>query len=244
LLQSLVQLARLAYIPERVRDASRARKRLAELAKEAGTVPTDLSGLFGVTPYLLAHAPQPAQSPVPPPKGFPLVKWPLVDGLYSVADFPSVSNSDLVPDVLRTYPYTHRPLVDFVIGAPQLAFWHPTFSRAGMQRALAGILPNAILSRASKGNPRPAMARLAHDGLDDLSQTGLPPEPAADWQLVKRGYVRHEAVERAVHRLNEAHSMSDFLSCCVLLEAWLRSTALHVRTVTETLRLKTGTANR
>jgi hypothetical protein len=248
LLGSLLRLASLAYLPDRYQDARRERRSFVKRAKEANLRPDDLAGVYGVTTSLLARAPERYLLSSPSLADFPIVKRPLVRGLYLGADHPSICNSDLVPDILRTSPYSHRPLIEFVIGAPQLAFWGPTFPRVGMQRALAGIIPASILSRASKGDPRVALARIKRADMDDFAARGVPSEPAAEWQLVKRGYIEVSSLERSLQILaDRQHSVSDLLNRCVPLEAWLRS--LDVRAVgrgtgPSTVHLKTGTTDR
>jgi asparagine synthase (glutamine-hydrolysing) len=211
------------YAP-RYAEAAAKRRLLAQRAKDAGASPRSEAELFGVTPDLLACAPR-RESLCPSLfTGFSRVKRPLIQGLYALMDHGATSCSDLAPELWRTFPYTHRPLVEFAIGAPQLALWQPTFSRAGMRQALAGVLPPEILARASKGDPRTVSKRTELASVEDFIDSGIPREPVEQWQVVKRGYVQSHALTRALGKLQGGDSTpNDLLLSSVLIEAWLRT---------------------
>jgi|SRR5271157_3528508 len=54
--------------------------------------------------------------------------------------------------VLYSHPFTHRPLVEFMLAIPSAVMCRPGEPRRLMRRALRGIVPGAILRRGSKGN--------------------------------------------------------------------------------------------
>lgn len=64
-------------------------------------------------------------------------------------------------DVLYTYPFAHRPLVDFMLAIPGEELSAPGATRALMRRAFCGLVPARILQRQSKGYYPPAAFRAA-----------------------------------------------------------------------------------
>lgn len=63
--------------------------------------------------------------------------------------------------VVYTYPFSHRPLVEFVLAIPGDQLSAPGTMRALMRRAFADLLPPRILNRQSKGYYPPAAFRAA-----------------------------------------------------------------------------------
>jgi hypothetical protein len=176
-----------------------------------------------VTPALLARAPA-LSFDYPDVSDFPVAKRVLIGALYQFTDHQATSNSDAFPGVWKTFPFTHRPLVELMIGVPQLAFWDVAISRAGMKRALADVLPPELLARGSKGDPRVASSRHRLAIAEEYARTSLPPEPPQEWQLVKDGYLRLDALVNALNSVSERLPPSRFLRQSVNLEAWLRRT--------------------
>jgi len=58
-----------------------------------------------------------------------------------------------------TYPFTHRPLVEFLQAIPATQWVRPGETRSLMRRALAGYLPPQIAKRKGKGTPSEATLR-------------------------------------------------------------------------------------
>ncbi len=54
--------------------------------------------------------------------------------------------------VLYSHPFTHRPLVEFMLRIPPAVVCRPGEPRRLLRRALRGIVPDAILRRGTKGN--------------------------------------------------------------------------------------------
>lgn len=212
----LRRLAR-SYLPAAGRERRRQRLALANRAKERRVSVRDVAKIFGVPSALLART-VPLAPPAPPPSGFPHVKQSLVTLLYRCADHGALSNSDLLPDVRRTYPYAHRPLVEFILATPQLAFWDPLIYRFGMRTALQDVLPPEILSRTSKGNPTAVGARSVQPLLEELKGS------VSHWQLVQRGYVDERALTQALAKSWQGSPAdTGFVTHCATLEAWLSS---------------------
>jgi asparagine synthase (glutamine-hydrolysing) len=180
----------------------------------------DQAAQFGLTRecFALASAERPEY---PSALEFPIVKRGMVETFYSVADSGALSNSDLAPGILRTYPYSHRPLVTFMLGVPQLAFWDPEFSRAGMRRAMTGILAPDILTRSSKCRPEPALHRWQREWRETFNPAAL--GAINQWRIVGHNYVLSSSIERAIAELALGKGPSHFLVTSLYLEAWLRS---------------------
>lgn len=116
-----------------------------------------------------------------------------------------------------TYPFAHRPLVEFLQAIPLDQLMRPGENRVVMRRMLAGILPDEIATRRTKGNPGEAIFRaIARESgrlcsVFDASRLGA------------RGYIDKgpllAALDRARHGY-ETHSA--FLVQTISLEFWLR----------------------
>lgn len=95
-------------------------------------------------------------------------KHDVLQGICRVALRRSANSWTPSPTVHYTYPYTHRPLVEFVLAIPNHIVVAPGERRRLMRRALAGILPPAIRSRFSKGYAGPYLMRSFRSTAEDL----------------------------------------------------------------------------
>jgi len=116
-----------------------------------------------------------------------------------------------------TYPYAHRPLVEFLQAIPLEQLLRPGENRFLMRRMMVGILPDEIAKRRTKGNPREAIFRAIARESDRLRSV------FENARVCARGYVDKEplltALDRAKHGF-ESHSA--FLVQTITLEFWLR----------------------
>ena len=116
-----------------------------------------------------------------------------------------------------SYPYAHRPLVEFLQAIPLDQLMRPGENRVLMRRMLAGILPDEIARRRTKGNPREAIFRAI------ARESGRLRSVFQHSRLCARGYIDKEpllaALDRAKHGY-ETHSA--FLVQTISLEFWLR----------------------
>jgi asparagine synthase (glutamine-hydrolysing) len=116
-----------------------------------------------------------------------------------------------------TYPYAHRPLVEFLQAIPLDQLMRPGENRVLMRCMLGGILPDEIAKRRTKGNPREAIFRAI------ARESGRLRSVFHDSRLCARGYIDKEpllaALDRAKHGY-ETHSA--FLVQTISLEFWLR----------------------
>ncbi len=114
-----------------------------------------------------------------------------------------------------TYPFSHRPLVSFVLSLPSSIMWRPEHPRAFACAALRDVLPEEVIRRRTKGYAPPAIIRnLTPCVTENVAKIG-------DWQLVSRGYGEpstiaqifkafldgSQATEALVRRLIDAESL-------------------------------------
>jgi hypothetical protein len=217
----LMRAALMTYLP-RLHSAFEARRNKARRARELG-ISADRVTDRGVTAALLRQVPRKEDHRYPSVSAFPVAKRGFVTGLYRMTDHPASSNLDYLPEIWRTFPFTHRSLVEFVMAVPQLALWDPLATRAGMKRALSAILPPDVIRRTSKGEPTTVHARIAITRAEQRIGA-MPGELPAAWHLVTRGYLRADALQGDLELLASGKPRSEsFLHACLQLEAWLRT---------------------
>lgn len=125
------------------------------------------------------------------------------------------------PDVVYTYPFAHRPLVEFVLGIPGEQLSAPGVTRALMRRAFADLLPPRILNRQSKGYYPPAAFRAARRHaacIVDVRQL----------EVVQRGWIDPERLRRSLRSFTEGGGETGGDIHLVLrLERWLQARHDH-----------------
>ena len=116
-----------------------------------------------------------------------------------------------------TYPFAHRPLVEFLQSIPLDQLMRPGENRVVMRRMLAGILPDEIAKRRTKGNPREAIFRAIARESDRLRSV------FENSRLCGRGYIDKAPLFAALDRARHGYEThSAFLVQTILLEFWLR----------------------
>jgi asparagine synthase (glutamine-hydrolysing) len=206
-------------------EAAHRRKQIADRARQWGVSPRDLPAVFGITPHLWAQASPPTQIDCPRSDEFSPFHRPLLQAVYAYG-YGSVQSSDLEADIWWTNPYSHRPLVEFILACPRQVFWEPTFNRAGMRRALADILPPELLARNGKGNAAASHDRTFTKRLDQIVEARPLMGPVREWELVTRGYVDPKPLTRLVSKpqgILPNDLDAKFLFHCLEYEAWLRT---------------------
>jgi asparagine synthase (glutamine-hydrolysing) len=117
-----------------------------------------------------------------------------------------------------TYPYAHRPLVEFLQAIPLDQMMRPGENRVLMRRMLAGILPEEIAKRRTKGNPREAIFRAI------ARESGRLRSAFQNSRLCSRGYIDKEPLLAALDRAKHGYETnSAFLVQTISLEFWLRA---------------------
>ena len=121
-----------------------------------------------------------------------------------------------------SYPFAHRPLVEFLQAIPLDQLMRPGENRVVMRRMLAGILPDEIAKRRTKGNPREAIFRAVAREAPRLRTV------FENSRLCARGYIEKEPLFAALDRARHGYEThSAFLVQTILLEFWLRDRELR-----------------
>jgi len=117
-----------------------------------------------------------------------------------------------------TYPYLHRPLVEFLQALPVEQLLRPGENRSLMRRAMRGILPEKIAERKTKGNPEEAIARALM-----REWTSLRPL-LENARVCARGYMDQRDLLAALDRARHGcEPLSSPLLATICLELWLRA---------------------
>ncbi|HEY0872885.1 MAG TPA: asparagine synthase-related protein [Vicinamibacterales bacterium] len=121
------------------------------------------------------------------------------------------------PDVVYTYPFAHRPLVEFVLAIPGEQLATPGVTRSLMRRAFAGLLPTRVLNRQSKGYYPPSAFRVARRhaiALGDVVQL----------ESVQRGWIDANSLRQELRAFLDGGGQTGIAIHFVLrLERWLES---------------------
>lgn len=119
--------------------------------------------------------------------------------------------------VENSYPFTHRPLVEFLQAIPPTQWIRPGQSRSLVRRALQSYLPAEIAKRKGKGSPAEATHRaVAREWprLRELLRRAL---------VCERGYVNPNALKTLIEQPNFERSPEGlFVLRISYLEFWLR----------------------
>jgi asparagine synthase (glutamine-hydrolysing) len=121
-----------------------------------------------------------------------------------------------------SYPFLHRPLVEFLLAIPFEQKLRPGETRSLMRRALRDVLPQKILQRRSKGVTGETLCR------------GI----AKEWRTLKlmldnahvvdKGYVNQKALIAAFDLARHGRELNIVaLLETISLELWLRSLECH-----------------
>jgi asparagine synthase (glutamine-hydrolysing) len=118
--------------------------------------------------------------------------------------------------IVHTYPFTHRPLVEFVIAIPGVELSAPGEMRSLMRRAFAGLVPSRVLQRTSKGYYPPSATRAARPLAAAL-------RPVDRLEVVRRGWVDPVKLDAAIGRMLDARDGGTAVRSVIRLEQWLVS---------------------
>lgn len=142
----------------------------------------DAALVFGLRRDFLARSLVPGRSQFPLFRSLPYSRRRVARALHTFISSHTLGAIKGQCPVRVTYPFSHRPLVQFVFGVPPEVLWSHTHSRAFMCAALRNALPEPIVARRSKGYAPPAVAR-------QLALTIARTVDSVDkWRLVQRGY--------------------------------------------------------
>ena len=117
-----------------------------------------------------------------------------------------------------SYPYLHRPLVEFMQAIPYEQLVRPNETRSLQRRALRHVVPQKILQRRGKGSPHQALFRSVAREWPRLAALFV------DARVLEFGYVNPEkfsaALDRAKHGCEQ--NVAGLIQT-ISLEFWLRS---------------------
>jgi asparagine synthase (glutamine-hydrolysing) len=137
--------------------------------------------------------------------------------------------------VTYTYPFTHRPLVEFMLAIPEEELSAPGKPRSLMRRAFEGLVPARILRRVSKGYYPPSMMRAGRPVAASM-------RPVEKLEVVRRGWVDPQRLDTAIRTLIDgAGCTGGEVGDAVRLEQWL--TSRHRRAPAATPKGKEVTTN-
>jgi hypothetical protein len=123
-----------------------------------------------------------------------------------------------------TYPFLHRPLVEFMQAIPIEQKVRPGQTRIVQRAALASLLPDAILRRRTKGNPTESLTRAFRRSHGVLS------EWLRDGCLARLGYIDPTRVQAELSRLTIGAGPTTLpLVRLLTLELWFRALDARAR---------------
>ena len=116
-----------------------------------------------------------------------------------------------------SYPFLHRPLVEFMQAIPHTQRVRVGQTRSLMRRSLKGLLPEQIAKRKSKGNPQEVITRAITREWPRL-------EPLfVDARVFARGYIDRAALRSLIEKFRfGCGTHSPALLKTLVLEVWLR----------------------
>ena len=140
-----------------------------------------------------------------------------MNALYEAFQGRTLECPEPLQEVSQSHPFLHRPLVEFMLAIPCSIVCRPREPRRLMRRTLAGILPEIVLRRRSKGSYADAFMEAlrpcAAEMLRDLNAV----------RLVQLGYLDRGSFERRLTRLLSGLECNEpQLRRIILLELWLR----------------------
>ena len=120
----------------------------------------------------------------------------------------------LPPGITYAYPFTHRPLVEFVMAIPAGVLSAPGETRSLMRRAFSGLVPSRVLGRQSKGFYSPTALR-------DYRSAAARMPPVDRFEVVERGWIDPTPLDAALRTLIDSGAASHGLRRVLRLEEWL-----------------------
>ena len=172
-----------------------------------------------LTPRLRALDPSDGSAIARAAAGVRPAKREMAAQLFASAVRSSLTIPEIPSGIVYTYPFAHRPLIEFVMAIPGEQLSAPGEMRWLMRRAFAGLVPPRILNRVSKGYYPPFLTRAAR-----LQAMAI--GPVAHLEVVRRGWIDPAHLETAIRTLIDGGGATGGEVRQVLrLEQWLMSRA-------------------
>jgi asparagine synthase (glutamine-hydrolysing) len=136
--------------------------------------------------------------------------------LYHYRELRTLQPPPSMPFLRYSYPYAHRPLVEFVLSMPHSQLCPPGTPRAAMKAALTNVLPPRIRNRIGKGYATPAVARQLREPATRLRAN------VRDLHLVSLGLIDSGKLATRLEKFL-AGSITDIgnLTRIIYMEDWL-----------------------
>ena len=151
------------------------------------------------------------------PRGLRRSKHPLGRMVLAYSAGARLDVPDRSPEIVYTYPFGHRPLVEFMLAIPGEQLSAPGTTRALMRRAFASFVPPRILRRLSKGYYPPAAFRAARRLVASML-------PVNELEVVQRGWIDPDRLRSAIQVLTAGGGQTGGDIYAVLrLERWLQA---------------------
>jgi asparagine synthase (glutamine-hydrolysing) len=123
-----------------------------------------------------------------------------------------------------THPYSHRPLVEFLLAIPAHVLCGPDEPRRLMRRAFRELLPPEVVQRRSKASFTGTFLQSVRPAAGMLLERSRP------LLLAEYGYVDTTKVRERLERITQSLSCNEpQLRQIVVLEHWLRAQPMFVR---------------
>jgi len=136
----------------------------------------------------------------------------------SIVRFVSAGYRQEQENIEISFPYLHRPLVEFLQAIPFEQRLRPGETRSIMRRAARDLLPTEVAKRKGKANPAEALLRGVSREYPRLRLI------LADARVCALGYVDSDALLRALDRAKYAADSSSLaITGVISLEFWLRA---------------------
>jgi asparagine synthase (glutamine-hydrolysing) len=119
--------------------------------------------------------------------------------------------------VFYSYPYSHRPLVEYMLALPSHVILEPGITRALMRRAFEGFVPARIMTRQGKGYAAPMVTRAFLPVATDLLQR------VDRLRIVERGYVQRDRLRARLTDYVGGDARLSNLPLCGAVERWLEA---------------------
>jgi asparagine synthase (glutamine-hydrolysing) len=145
-------------------------------------------------------------------------------GLASVVQAIAAANVQEWGCVEISYPFLHRPLVEFLQAVPVGQSVRPGESRSLLRRALRNVLPEKVAKRRGKQGPDEALNRALAREWPRLQAI------FKDARVCAHGYMNSEELLASLDRARYGAEQNTYaLLKTIALELWLRSFEQHSR---------------
>ncbi len=142
--------------------------------------------------------------------------------LSQVLEARTLQTPETVGHIAYTHPFSHRPLVEFMMAIPPRIVCRPGSPRRLMRRAFAGLVPEPVLGRRSKAIYSGVFLESLRPIASELGRN------TRRMRLVELGYVDPDSVAVRLGRLAGGLECNQpQLRCLILLELWLRGRELR-----------------